>query len=241
MSTPNSQSTLGPNQRPCPACGKAMHRQSKMCRDCYHQQHTRPQSYVERACNKCALSFTVHRSQVERGQGIYCSRSCARSGSPTKRKSAPRVECGVCGKAFYKHQSEIRKTRRGMHFCSSGCWYEYNQRENHYMWAGGQNERMNPQSRVWRKAVLERDGGFCRICHATDKLEAHHILPFGTHPERRWEVSNGLTLCKECHARVRYRELENAEMFQFIASIPVQVCHVEPEQEPDTGASSKLL
>jgi len=93
----------------------------------------------------------------------------------------------------------------------------------HVLWAGGQDERMNPRGAKWRKAVLKRDKRRCRICHATTRLEAHHILPFGTHLDQRWDLSNGLTLCHECHVKFRNRELQHAEMLKFIASIPVEV------------------
>jgi 5-methylcytosine-specific restriction endonuclease McrA len=149
----------------------------------------------------------------------------------------------VCGREFDKYQAEIRKTRRGMHFCSTGCFYEYNQRENHSLWTGGQHERMNPKNQPWRRAVLERDKYHCRICRSWERLEVHHILPFGTHPEQRWDVGNGLTLCHSCHVGFRNKELDYAEILQFIASIPVVVWHESDwtAEGPDTAASSEVL
>lgn len=51
----------------------------------------------------------------------------------------------------------------------------------------------------WRKRVLARDGGKCVRCGKGRKLQAHHVLPYATHPERRFDVANGLTLCNRCH------------------------------------------
>jgi 5-methylcytosine-specific restriction endonuclease McrA len=31
-------------------------------------------------------------------------------------------------------------------------------------------------------------------------LHPHHIQPFADHPELRWDVNNGMTLCTNCHA-----------------------------------------
>lgn len=60
--------------------------------------------------------------------------------------------------------------------------------------------RASPEYIQWRKAVYERDDFNCQECKARGgKLEAHHIKPFATHPELRFEVSNGITLCKSCH------------------------------------------
>ncbi len=223
MSMPNSPSTLGPNQKPCPQCGKAMHRQSGICRACHLASRARPQNYAERACEKCGKTFRVHISQTAHGYGRYCSRSCARSGSPTRKKASPFVECGTCGKRFNKFASETKKMAGSKHFCSLACWYSFNQRDNHYLWTGGQHDRMNPVGVRWRRAVMQRDKYYCRLCAARRKLEAHHILPFGTHPESRWDVGNGITLCHDCHVALRFRELEDARLLHFIASVPLMV------------------
>ena len=56
----------------------------------------------------------------------------------------------------------------------------------------------------WRLAVYERDGFACVGCG--DKrgmnLQAHHILHFASHPNERFNVDNGTTLCRECHGKV---------------------------------------
>src|SRR5262249_39414671 len=150
--------------------------------------HVRPNNYVEKTCEKCGKPMRIHRCHVERGQGKYCSRTCARSGSPTRKRTSPTVSCQTCGAAFRKHASYLKKNRGKLSFCSSECWYSYNQRDNHYRWAGGQHDRMNPEGVRWRKAVLKRDRKRCRLCGAGKKLEAHHIHPFGLFPEIRWEV-----------------------------------------------------
>jgi len=55
--------------------------------------------------------------------------------------------------------------------------------------------------RDWRKAVIERDRHICQLC-LTDEgtLCAHHIKPFKTYISLRFDVSNGLILCRKCHA-----------------------------------------
>jgi len=52
----------------------------------------------------------------------------------------------------------------------------------------------------WRKKVFERDDYTCQICEQRGyKLEVHHIKSFSKYPKRRFWVSNGITLCKNCH------------------------------------------
>ena len=59
----------------------------------------------------------------------------------------------------------------------------------------------------WRQAVFLRDKFTCRRCEGVGgKLNAHHIKRWATHPELRYRVDNGLTLCESCHREVHRRE-----------------------------------
>jgi 5-methylcytosine-specific restriction endonuclease McrA len=40
-------------------------------------------------------------------------------------------------------------------------------------------------------------------------LQAHHVQPYSEHPERRWDISNGLTVCAPCHWQI-HATTENA-------------------------------
>ncbi len=42
-------------------------------------------------------------------------------------------------------------------------------------------------------------------------LVAHHIKAFASYPDLRFEVSNGLTLCKSCHAKRHEKGQDNGE------------------------------
>jgi len=72
-------------------------------------------------------------------------------------------------------------------------------------WRGGkgpkdQKERCSYKSKEWSKAVRERDKHACTQCGVTGvKLHAHHIKPWKHHPELRYDVENGLTVCQPCH------------------------------------------
>lgn len=56
--------------------------------------------------------------------------------------------------------------------------------------------------RDWRKAVFERDDYTCQACFVKGgRLQAHHIKPYKAFPELRHELSNGQTLCVECHKK----------------------------------------
>lgn len=203
------------NQRPCPKCSAPMHRQSKCCRSCHTAAIERPENYLTRDCAKCGKSFTFHKAHDRR----YCSHHCSGSGSPSRKRQGLATSCHICNQPVYKTQSELRKGKGQFHFCSSECWYKHNTRENNYLWSGGQHERLTPEAIAWRKAVIKRDRKVCRRCLATKRLQAHHIKPFRSHPEERWDVANGLTLCEPCHRMVQGREMTVADLFAFMASV----------------------
>ena len=53
---------------------------------------------------------------------------------------------------------------------------------------------------AWRTSVFVRDEYTCQMCKKRGgQLQADHILPYSTHPDLRYEISNGRTLCKPCH------------------------------------------
>lgn len=87
-------------------------------------------------------------------------------------------------------------------------------REKSPSWKGGLTEenlliRGSHEFREWREKVFKRDNYTCVRC-LDDKggnLNAHHILEFALFPEERFELSNGATLCEECHRYVQYKEL----------------------------------
>jgi hypothetical protein len=53
---------------------------------------------------------------------------------------------------------------------------------------------------LWRLYVLERDKYVCQCCFEYGNC-AHHIKPFIKYPLLRLEVSNGKTLCVDCHKK----------------------------------------
>ena len=63
--------------------------------------------------------------------------------------------------------------------------------------------RRSSEYQKWRKAVFKRDNYICQEClKKGNYLEAHHIKPFANYPDLRFEIENGLTLCKDCHKKI---------------------------------------
>lgn len=105
---------------------------------------------------------------------------------------------------FFKNQFEIDE-----------CKYrERPSGESHWNWKGGisdENHRIRESTeyKKWRQDVFTRDKYTCRICGLKGaNLNAHHIKSFSIYPELRFELSNGITLCKECHIKLHKSERE---------------------------------
>jgi 5-methylcytosine-specific restriction endonuclease McrA len=60
------------------------------------------------------------------------------------------------------------------------------------------NWRDSIEYRVWRAEVIRGDSR-CAICSGLVNREAHHLNHASYFPLERFDVANGITLCKSCH------------------------------------------
>jgi 5-methylcytosine-specific restriction endonuclease McrA len=82
-------------------------------------------------------------------------------------------------------------------------------------WLTNQHYRTTPDYINWRAKVFERDSYTCQHCEIRGKvLNAHHIMSFADHKHLRYEVSNGLTLCKKCHKSEHERLRKAGDLWQ---------------------------
>ena len=93
----------------------------------------------------------------------------------------------------YSLYEEMSKQRRG---------------SRHWLWKGGitsDRERVysSREYKIWRQNVFERDCYTCQGCGSVGgHLRAHHNFRFSDYPELRFDISNGITLCKKCHCNL---------------------------------------
>jgi len=138
-------------------------------------------------CLSCSAKFWRRPSEIKKGQNKYCSRKCYQDQQVGKPKS----------EAFKAYC----RTRTGD---KSAFWKGGVTTENHRI-------RSSKEYADWREAVFLRDGHTCKNCSAKSQkgvtvyLHAHHIKGFAKYPDKRFDINNGVTLCKKCH----YKEHTN--------------------------------
>jgi hypothetical protein len=143
------------------------------------QTKTKAQT-IETSCKSCQVVF----SHKEYNRRVFCSQKCRDTyGSRTGMRNT-------------EHQKEtLSKLMAG-----SG---------NHRYINGSTRSRIAQYRREkytqWRKSIFERDDYTCQSCFIRPGkgkkvvLNADHIVRWSLAPELRFELSNGQTLCRECH------------------------------------------
>lgn len=85
------------------------------------------------------------------------------------------------------------------------------------------NEKKHLDSfyKEWALKVKKRDNWKCRIQNQDCKgrLEAHHILPWRTHKNLRYEINNGITLCQAHHPKGVAEEKRLESYFMELVSV----------------------
>lgn len=146
-----------------------------------------------------------HSEETKRKIGLANSRSIS-------------FKCDYCGKKSKTKSSAY--ARKNRHFCSTKCYsnyrIEFGQPSEHPRWRGGitretQRGRGNKKYKMWQTMVFERDGYKCIWCSSKEQIEADHIKRWSEHPELRYNVDNGRTLCIKCHNKIRN---ENPELME---------------------------
>jgi len=196
---------------PCIICGKEFevrecekirkHTCSKECSSLYrsrvrtgviHIRHKELPPKIRKItqCVVCGNEFALKSSRIKK----TCSSECFTK-LQVEVQSKPKRKCIRCG-------SDCK--RGGKMFCSINCLTQHFSGENHPNWDPSKVIRYKNDSKIkiWRAKVFKRDDYTCVACgQKGGKLEAHHILSYRDFKKERYKISNGATLCKECHKK----------------------------------------
>lgn len=111
----------------------------------------------------------------------------------------------ICDKG-HRESKFFYNFRRGVR-CRT-CFYENNIGENHPRFKPEltNEDRISNRyllygksQRKWSRSVHEKNNFKCVICGSNKNIEAHHLDSWNSAEEKRFDVKNGVTLCKSCH------------------------------------------
>lgn len=71
----------------------------------------------------------------------------------------------------------------------------------------------------WKEAVYMRDKKTCSLCHIHTGLVAHHIIDWNKEESRRYNITNGITLCASCHVKAHWNLEEYTPLFENLVKI----------------------
>lgn len=124
---------------------------------------------------------------------------------------AKKISVALTGRVFSDEtKKKMSLSKKGISGKQHNRWIEPNKRKG----TVARNIRRLDEMKQWREMVFKRDDWTCVVCGATSVyLQADHIYPFVfilhdhcvTTVEQSlsipllWDISNGRTLCKECH------------------------------------------
>lgn len=76
-------------------------------------------------------------------------------------------------------------------------------------------KRESPENDSFRREVLKRDKHRCQMpgCRRRSGLQVHHIFRWADSPTLRFDVSNGITLCRTHHKEVTGAETLYIQLF----------------------------
>lgn len=193
---------------------KGMHKGKRHSPATEFKKGMKPWNYkgaVELKCHSCNEVYSAKPYRADTSK--FCSNECRWAGvkiDPWKNK-AVRSHSQEARARISKHQRE--NPRRG---------------KDNWNWKGGhRTERKQSMGRYeykeWRLAVFERDNYTCVICEATGTiLHADHIKRWENHPELRYEVDNGRTVCRACHYYITFKKKMPSASKWGMSGVPME-------------------
>lgn len=113
------------------------------------------------------------------------------------------MECDYCHKRYfiqYNHCTNNKIHEDGKTYCRYCIRKVLSTKNPNIKDEERIRKRTNIENHIWRKSVFERDNYKCILCGSNKDIEAHHIYGYKMFPEKRYDTSNGATLCKIHHS-----------------------------------------
>ncbi|WP_078413739.1 HNH endonuclease [Priestia abyssalis] len=127
----------------------------------------------------------------------------------TRIKKRILTKCQYCGEKIERVFSAYKRSETN--YCNQYCFRKYLE-ENR---VETEDITDSAEYKHWRLKVYKRDGYRCKMpgCYSQSRdIAAHHIFPKKLYPEKQFDISNGITLCRKCHEKTYGKEEQFIEM-----------------------------
>lgn len=104
-------------------------------------------------------------------------------------------QCPTCG-IIKSEMGEVLK-RVGYQSCyGKNCRPQGESHKKYKKLGKTRGSRRDGRRRIWCRKIFERDGFKCVACASGGKIQAHHLNGWHWDEEGRFDINNGVTLCK---------------------------------------------
>lgn len=150
-----------------------------------------------RNCDFCQEEYLAEQRYINRGQGLYCSRTCASKANHAKRKVDHELNtvCSYCDKPFYRSPSKKVSSRSGLFFCCR-------EHKDLAQRIGGikeiQPDHYGEVTKDYRSTAFKTYPHCCHDCgydEHEEVLQVHHV----DINHNNNEIENLVILCPTCH------------------------------------------
>lgn len=149
------------------------------------------------------------------GKGIPWNKGIKMSEETRKKMSLSKI-----GKSINKGRVFSSETLKRMSIAQKG--------EKSYRWIADRTKLQKSDRNLndsatndWRINIYKRDNFKCKMSNTdcSGRIEAHHILPWRDYENLRYEINNGITLCKFHHPRKYSEEIRLSPYFKELINI----------------------
>jgi len=106
-------------------------------------------------------------------------------------------------------KKKISETKKGVSVWGGSRETPWMEGKNNPNWKGGISDkishiRKSKKYKDWAKAVYKRDYWTCQGCgkKCGKDIIAHHLKAFADYEDLRFDIDNGITVCRSCHKKI---------------------------------------
>ena len=179
---------------------------------------------INKECDFCKKGFLSWKCQDRK----FCSQKCYWGAMKVqKRYKEQNLQTLIDYSKTKKARIANSKRQKGKAAWNKGRPMPEITGSNHYLWkedrttlVKSEKKHLDGRYREWVWAVKSRDKWCCKINNedCNGRLEAHHILRWKDHPKLRYDVNNGISLCKAHHPIKKTEEAKMIPTFKELIS-----------------------